>query len=74
MKVKALDTIRVSSAGGRKEMGETFEVSDHEGKELVERGLVEEVEGKTAAKKPAKKAAKKPQNKAAPKSANKSAS
>lgn len=72
MKVKALDTIRVSSAGGRKEMDETFEVNDHEGKELVERGLVEQVDEAKAATKPAKKAAKKPQNKAAPKPENKS--
>ncbi|MBX7496768.1 hypothetical protein K3172_12955 [Qipengyuania sp. 6B39] len=65
MKVKALDTIRVSSAGGRKEKGETFEVNDHEGKELVERGLVKKVPAEKAAPKPKAKVAKKPENKSA---------
>lgn len=69
MKLKALDTIRVSAAGGRKEQGEEFEIEDSQGKQLVERGLAEEVKSKAppAAKakpKAANKAAKAPKNKA----------
>lgn len=39
MKLIALDTVRISSAGGRLEAGQEFEVSDHEGELLVARGI-----------------------------------
>lgn len=69
MFLKALDTIRVSSAGrGKLVAGDEFEVSDFEGKVLVDRGLAEEVKGKPKAE---EKAAPEPKNKAAPKPANK---
>lgn len=43
MKLKAIDTIRISAAGGRKEAGEIFEVNDFEAADLVARGLAVEV-------------------------------
>lgn len=64
MQVKALDTIRVSSAGGRKEQGQVFEVSDYEGKELLARGLVVAVTIGEVAASPQGKAAPKPRRKA----------
>jgi len=39
MKLIALDTVRISSAGGRLEAGQQFEVSDHEAKLLIDRGI-----------------------------------
>lgn len=39
MKLIANDTVRISSAGGRLEAGQEFEVSDHEAKELLRRGI-----------------------------------
>jgi hypothetical protein len=42
MKLIAKDTVRISSAGGRLEAGQDFEVSDHEGEELLKRGLAVE--------------------------------
>lgn len=69
MHLKALDTIRVSSAGrGTLRPGDEFEVSDHEGKALVDRGLAEEVKGKPKAE---DKGAPAPENKAAGKPADK---
>jgi hypothetical protein len=68
MKLKAIDTIRVSSAGGRKEAGETFEVNDAEAAELVRRGLAVEVGAENPLKAKTKAA---PANKAARPSRNK---
>lgn len=55
MRLKALDTIRVSNAvpKGRKEEGDEFTINKEEGAELVRRGLAVEVKAK---RKPANKA------------------
>jgi hypothetical protein len=46
MKLTALDTLHVSSAGPDNILaGEQFEVSDEQGKALVSRGLASEVAG-----------------------------
>ena len=52
MQMKALDTIRISSAEpkGRQEPGDVFEINDHEGKELAKRGLAVEVKSKASPK------------------------
>lgn len=73
MYLKALDTIRISSAGrGTLRADDEFEVSDHEGKLLVDRGLAVEVKSKAKPdSEAAEKAAPAPQNKAAPLPANK---
>ena len=74
MKVKALDQLHVSSvraAAFRK--GEEFEVSDEEGKALVERGLVAKVAGEKKAAAPSNKKAAAPRNKKAAAPKNKSA-
>lgn len=69
MKLKALDTLLVSSVKSDNLLaGEEFEVSDNEGRGLVERGYAVEVK---AAKAHSNKMAKKPANKAAPKAKGK---
>ena len=46
MKLKANDTLHVSSAGADNLLaGDEFEVSDAEGAQLIERGLATEVKG-----------------------------
>lgn len=62
MKLKANDTLHISAVKADNILpGETFEVSEAEGKSLVDRGLASEVK---AAPKPANKMAKAPANKA----------
>jgi hypothetical protein len=68
MKLKAKDTLHISSVKADNLVkGEEFEVSDAEGKQLIERGLAVKVSAPRAA---AKKAAA-PSNKKAPIAANK---
>jgi hypothetical protein len=68
MKLKAKDTMHISSVkAGNILPGETFEVPDPEGKQLVDRGLATRV---SAPKPPAKRAAA-PRNKMAAASKNK---
>ncbi len=63
MKLKALDTLHISSVKSENiAPGETFEVSDADGKSLIDRGLA--VAAKAAAK-PKNKMAAAPGNKAA---------
>ena len=67
MQLEAIDTIRVTSAGGRIEPGQRFEVNDHEGAELVRRGLarIAPAEGAKAETAPKNKARTAPKNKGA---------
>jgi hypothetical protein len=68
MKLKAKDTLHVSSAGPDTiRAGQQFEVSDSEGKELIDRGLATRVAA------PKAKAASAPSNKMARAPANKGA-
>ena len=55
MKLIANDTVRISSAGGRLEAGQAFEVSDHEAKELMRRGIARPADEATPPKKRGKK-------------------
>lgn len=67
MKLKAKDTLFISSVSSENILpGATFEVSDAQGKGLVERGLATQVKGKGAAK-----AAAAPKNKMQPTTLNK---
>ncbi|MDT3720347.1 hypothetical protein [Pseudomonas oryzihabitans] len=54
MKVKALASL--SGAVGDREPGDEFDVKAEDGRELIERGLVEEVGAKTTKPTPAPKA------------------
>lgn len=67
MQLEAIDTIRITSAGGRIEPGQRFDVNDHEGAELVRRGLarVPSAEGAKAEAAPKNKARRAPKNKEA---------
>lgn len=70
MKLKAKDTLHLSSVKAENiRPGEEFEVSDGEGKSLVDRGLATKV----ASPKPAAKKAAAPSNKKAAAPKNKSA-
>lgn len=61
MKLKAKDTLFISSVSSENILpGQEFEVSDLQGKSLIERGLATKVK---AARKPANKKADDPQNK-----------
>jgi hypothetical protein len=66
MKLKANDTLHVSSVGPENiAPGEVFEVSDDVGKQLVERGLATEAKGAKAEKAaPENKKEDAPENKA----------
>jgi len=64
MMVRALDQLHVSSVRSSVlHKGEEFEISDHQGKLLVERGLVAAIDGEKAEPKPDNKMAPAPRNK-----------
>lgn len=75
MRLKAKDTMHVSSVKADNLVkGEEFDVSDAEGKQLIQRGLAEKVKAPPAAKRaaaPANKKAAAPSNKRAPAAKNK---
>jgi len=55
MKLIANDTVRISSAGGRLEAGQEFEVSEHEAKELISRGIARSADEPSPPKRRTKK-------------------